>query len=62
MAIFDNEYVISLSEPMNCREHLFNVSLEADAEPGDYRIQVSLIHNKYITVSRLNKMFLLSSQ
>ena len=44
MTIFDNEYVISSSQPMNCREHLFNISLKADAEPGDYRLQVSEIH------------------
>ena len=43
MAIFNNEFVINLSEPMNCLEHLFNVSVGADAKPGDYRIQVSLI-------------------
>jgi len=40
MTIFDNEYVINSSQPMNCREHLFNISLEADAKPGDYRLQV----------------------
>lgn len=44
MTIFGNEYVINSSEPMNCGERLFKISLEADVEPGDYRIQVSLIH------------------
>lgn len=44
LTIFGNEYVINSSEPMNCGERLFKISLEANVEPGDYRIQVSLIH------------------
>lgn len=44
MRIFDNEYVINSSEPINCGERSFKISLEADVEPGDYRVQVSLIH------------------
>jgi len=55
MTIFDNEYVINSSQSMNYREHLFNISLEADAKPGDYRLQVSEIHSN--TVERGKSLF-----
>ena len=42
ITIFTKEYVINSSLPMNCRENSFNISLEADAPPGDYRIRVSI--------------------
>ena len=42
ITLLNNSYILDSSLLMNCNDNFFNFSLEANAAPGDYSIQVRI--------------------